>query len=90
VARITRAIVDQNAPIKTFEHARLSSAVIKAVLAAGGDAEDCCVVLLNQIAAQTARLTKLMAIAPKKYRLPDGRVLVWHCPDEQVPFAGEE
>jgi hypothetical protein len=27
----------------------------------------------------------VLAISPKKYRLPDGRVVVWHCPDELVP-----
>jgi len=31
------------------------------------------------------RLQTLANIAPRKIRMPDGRVVVWHCPDDLVP-----
>jgi hypothetical protein len=37
-------------------------------------------VLLNRIAA-------LEAIAPRKTTLPNGRTMIWHCPDELIPEA---
>lgn len=30
-------------------------------------------------------LMKLHAIAPRKIKLPDGRIMVWHCPDHLIP-----
>jgi hypothetical protein len=35
-----------------------------------------------------ARVAELEAIAPRKIRRPDGAVLVWHCPEEFVPWWG--
>lgn len=30
-------------------------------------------------------VSKLSAIAPRKITLPDGKVMVWHCPDHLIP-----
>jgi hypothetical protein len=47
--------------------------------------------VISQLSMMCADLQKdiirLQSIAPRKYRLPDGRVVVWHCPDE---FLEEE
>lgn len=48
---------------------------------------------LEQIIAQLAqekkelqdRISKLDQIAPRKMIMPDGTVMVWHCPDELIP-----
>jgi hypothetical protein len=64
---------------------RQRNAIVAAVLASGGTAEDACVLLANQVNALIDEVTRLQLIAPRKVRLPDGRVVVWRCPDELVP-----
>jgi hypothetical protein len=71
--------------VKTFEYIKLTNTIVAQTLDAGGSLEDCIVVLDAKIGLLEARLLTVLAIAPKKYRLPDGRVVVWHCPDELVP-----
>ena len=71
--------------IKTFEQLRQVNSIVAAVLASGGTAEDACVLLANQVNALIEEMVRLDAIAPKKYRLPDGRVFVWRCPDAHIP-----
>lgn len=39
--------------------------------------------LMNQVA-------ELKSIAPTKYQLPDGSVVIWRCPDELVPMNSHQ
>lgn len=41
--------------------------------------------LSDEKTALQKMLVKIQAIAPKKTRMPDGKVLVWRCPDHLVP-----
>ena len=52
---------------------------------AGGTAEDCAVALSVEYDRLVDRVIALDSIAPRKIKLPDGRVLIWRCPDELVP-----
>lgn len=33
------------------------------------------------------KVLEMDAICPRKYRLPDGTVKVWHCPEELIPLT---
>jgi hypothetical protein len=74
--------------VRSFEQARATNETVRAILANGGTAEDCVVALVNQNLVGMAQLARVQAIAPRKYRLPDGRVFVWRCPDDMVPEDG--
>ena len=41
--------------------------------------------LVDDKKALEKRLMELEMIAPRKIRLPDGRVMIYSCPDELVP-----
>lgn len=71
----------------TFEEAQYHSSVVAKCLEAGGNAKDCVALLVEQNIVLTKELLKLSTIAPKKIKLTDGRVMVWHCPDELIPFT---
>lgn len=60
------------------------SPIVSAILRMGGGAEDCVRVLIEQNEAQLGRMVQLESLCPRKYRLPDGRTLVWRCPDELI------
>ena len=35
------------------------------------------------------RIFELEMIVPRKIKLPDGKVIIWHCPDEHVPLMAD-
>ena len=70
---------------KKLVEASHKSPIVNAVLRMGGGAEDCVRVLLEQNKALLGRLVQLESLCPRKYKLPDGRTLVWRCPDELIP-----
>jgi hypothetical protein len=43
--------------------------------------------LVDEKRAMVKRVLELEQIAPKKYQMPDGKVMVWHCPDELIPMT---
>jgi len=67
-----------------FQHLRLHNPIVAHIMRAGGTAEDCAVALAVQIDRLVDRLTTLEGISPRRIKLPDGRVMVWRCPDELV------
>jgi hypothetical protein len=79
------SLVVEEARVSSWEQARATDPTIRATLRAGGTAEDCCVLLLAQLDTAYARMRRLESITPRKFRLPDGRLFVWHCPDDLVP-----
>lgn len=47
----------------------------------------CMVVTLNsKIEDLNKQLAKLETIAPRRIKLPDGKIYVWHCPDDLIPL----
>ena len=72
----------------TFDHLRQHNPIVAHVIRAGGTAEDCAVALSVANDRLVDRAMLLEGIAPRKIRLPDGRVTVWRCPDDLVPETG--
>ena len=69
----------------TLEQLRLVNPIVERVMRAGGTAEDCVVALSERIEKLVDRLLTLEGIAPRRIKLPDGRVVIWHCPDHLIP-----
>lgn len=69
----------------TFDRLRLHNPIVAQIMRAGGTAEDCAVALSVQNNRLVDRVTLLEGVVPRKIRLPDGRVMVWRCPDNLVP-----
>lgn len=69
----------------TFLHLRMNNPIVARIMTAGGTAEDCAVALSVEYDRIFDRMMALDSIAPRKIKLPDGRVLIWRCPDELVP-----
>lgn len=69
----------------TLEQLRLVNPIVERVMRAGGTAEDCAVALSEHIDKLVKRLLALEGIAPRRIKLPDGSVVIWHCPDHLIP-----
>ena len=69
----------------TFPELMDRNPTVRSCMLSGGTAEDCAV----RLAADNERLIELLkkqlSIIPRKIRLPDGRVMIWRCPDELIP-----
>jgi hypothetical protein len=68
-----------------FQHLRLHNPIVAHIMRAGGTAEDCAVALAVHNDRLVDRLMTLEGIAPRRIKLPDGRVMVWRCPDHLIP-----
>lgn len=55
------------------------------VLDSDGSELDCMEALFNEKQFFIKRLIALESIAPRKFQLPNGDVMVWHCPDSLIP-----
>jgi hypothetical protein len=62
-----------------------TSHVARHVHMLGGTAEEVAVALFEQIQTLEKQVAELRNIAPVKFTLGDGTVIVWRCPDELVP-----
>lgn len=72
--------------ITSLTQAKNTDATVHRILSLGGTQADCVVALVNEKEALAKRIMELDAIAPKKIKLDDGRVMIWHCPDDLVPL----
>jgi len=72
-------------PCEAFERAKFKDATVARMLAAGCGAEEIIGQLADDKEAYLKEVLKLSTIAPRKVTLPDGRVVVWHCPDHLIP-----
>lgn len=72
-----------------LQKAAQRSAVVRAVLEQNGTAVDCVMALVERMEALSTRVVELEGIAPRRIKLPDGRVMVWHCPDHLVPYVND-
>ena len=59
--------------------------IVHRILMDGGDLEDVVVALHEANKIQFHRIIALETIAPRKFTMPDGTVMVWHCPDKMIP-----
>lgn len=68
-----------------FDRVRMNDATVHAMLKAGRTLEETIVALVCEKNRFVDRIVELEMIAPRRITLPDGRVVVWRCPDHLVP-----
>lgn len=71
--------------MNALEQVRFTDPTVHEMMAHGRDLEEIIVALVIEKNNLMIQMMKLHLIAPRKITLPDGRVMVWRCPDELVP-----
>ncbi len=74
-----------NKELSAFERLRETNFIVAGIMQSGGTPEDCCVALALALQQTAEKAMHYMLLAPRKIRLSDGTVKVWHCPDEMIP-----
>ncbi len=69
----------------TWEKVKTSNPIVYGTLGNGGTVEDCCVALVHALNNVSNSAMEYKMIAPFKTTLPDGKVMIWRCPDKFVP-----
>jgi hypothetical protein len=69
----------------SYKEVCLHNPIVNQIITAGGTAEDCVVALNDLNRKYYQQIRELKDIAPFKITLPEGKVLIWRCPDEFVP-----
>ena len=70
-----------------FERVKNTDSTVAHLLRAGRTLEDIIVALAAEKEAAHKRVMELESIAPRKIKTPDGKVMIWRCPDELVPLS---
>ena len=70
---------------RAFDLACDTDPTVNAMIRHGCSLEETIVALVHEKSLLTQRIIKLESIAPRKIVLPDGRVMVWRCPDNLIP-----
>lgn len=70
-----------------FDRVRLSDVTVHEMLEHGRSLEETIVALVCEKNRFVQRILELESIAPRKIVMPDGRIMIWRCPDELVPEA---
>ena len=61
--------------------------LVSRLIHVGTHMDECVVVLGEDRKRLMARIMELEAIAPRRLKMPDGREMVWHCPDHLIPVT---
>ena len=69
----------------TFQEARDTDETVHKLMEIRAGPEAIIIALVEQKRVLTTELVTLIKIAPKRYRLKDGKQVVWHCPNELIP-----
>lgn len=72
---------------QSFAEVRAENAVVHEVLSSGGSLEDCVVVLAGLLEKTRQQVVDLAAYAPTRVKCPDGRIVVWRCPEHLIPLT---
>lgn len=75
--------------MKTFNQLLLTDPTIRTAFEAGMSTQELVCLVAHQRDCAWERALKLDEIVPRKYKMPDGSVFIWRCPDDLVPVAGE-
>lgn len=70
-----------------FERVTQNDALLREILYRGGTLEDCIVAMAKQKADLIEKIAELELICPRKIGLPDGRVFIYRCPDDNIPLV---
>ena len=69
----------------SWEESLLTDPLVRAAYKRGCSLQKIICLLVERDRKLMKELEKLDRIAPKKYRMPDGRIFIWRCPDHEVP-----
>ena len=72
---------------QSIEQVRASNAVVHEVLSSGGSLEDCVAVLAEMLDKTRQQVVDLAAYAPTRIKCPDGKIVVWRCPEHLIPLT---
>lgn len=64
--------------------------LINEALHRGANMDEIVHVMFVRHEAMMKRLMELESICPKRMKGPDGKIYVWHCPDELIPSTPPE
>ncbi len=64
---------------------RHTDATVRSICERGGDVGEALIAVVQEKREMLQRIIELDSIRPRRYRTPDGRVLVWHCPNDLIP-----
>lgn len=73
-------------PFSTYEECVRNDAIVANSKSIGYDDQTIIVSLVNCKDALLRRIEELEAIAPRKMKGPNGKTLIWRCPDHLVPY----
>lgn len=71
---------------KEFERLKNCDFIVASTLLYGGTLKDCIVQLIKSRKRLMDRNDYLERLVPRKRKMPDGRIMVWHCPDDLIPL----
>lgn len=66
--------------------ARQQCPIVNNILESGGDTTDCVIELVKQKENFIKEIIKLQGLVPRKIKVPEGKVAIWRCPEEFIPF----
>jgi len=62
------------------------NALLGTLFRSGATSREMILALVRQNERLASEILHLQNIAPRRYRLPDGKIVMWRCPDELVPI----
>lgn len=72
--------------LSEFQYAKLNDPTVYRMVEHGAPLEAIIGQLVRDKEAYLKHIVSLERIAPRKIKLPDGRVLVWTCPEDSIPM----
>jgi len=69
-----------------FEAVLRNNPIVHAVIQNGGTIEDCCVALDQKYREMMNEIVRLSSLVPRRFKLADGREMIYHTPDHLVPL----
>lgn len=83
--RLTVTTEENNKLWDAFEQIRQNDPTVNKMSRHGHGHIEIIVVLAQEKQQLLQKLIELSTIAPRKIKLPNGDVMIWHCPDKFVP-----
>jgi len=70
----------------SIDDAIKNNTIVYRILKHGGSLEDVICALVNQQNTMQKALMGYYMICPRKFKIEDGKIMIWRCPDEMIPL----
>lgn len=70
----------------TYEEALQHSAMARMMHDAGHSDREIVAALAQQVQRHVLEIVALKDLVPKRCRFPNGRIMIWRCPEEYIPL----